>query len=257
MAQEKYRSTGKTAAKKPQNAPARRAPSPEEKKRLAAKKREEARLAEERRKREKLARKKRRGRLFAISFALALCFVVLYWGWVALSIANRADGSENALPLLIFTEGNREEDSRLEADEVTFGGGEYLPVTVLEKYTAISTFGDYTTRSFLITANGEYATFTLNSCNVLVNGQKVSMKADAFLKDDVLYIPVDFFTDKMTCFTYSHSSALAANVLTYLPENEISFVFRDTPTSATVDVATVPVAPTVPEDPEDPETPEV
>jgi len=254
MAQEKYRKT----EKRPQKSPVKKNISSEEKrrreeekKRREAKRREEARIAAENRRRAKIARKKRRGRIFALSFVLALVFVVLYWAWVAFSIFGRTSLSEDALPLLIFTDGKREEDVRLEAEAVTFGEEVFLPVTVLEKYTAISIFGDYDTRSFLIRQGGDYATFTLGSCNVLVNGQKVSMKSAAFLKDDVLYIPVDFFTDKMTCFSFAHSSALAANVLTYFPEGEMTFVFRDMPPSPTVDVSTAPVIPTVPETPEE------
>ncbi len=246
MAGESYRKT----EKRPQSGPVKKKISSEEQKRREAKRREEARIAAENRRRAKLYRKKRRARILALSFALALVFVVIYWAWVAFSIMTRADLPEDALPILIFTDGERKEDLRFEAEEITFGDGAFLPVTVLEKYTAISIFGDYDTRSFLIRQGGEYATFTLNSPAVLVNGEKVSMKASAFLKDDVLYIPVDFFTDKMTCFTYAHSSALAANVLTYLPQAEMTFVFRDMPTSPTVDISTAPVIPTVSETPE-------
>ncbi|MBR4288270.1 MAG: hypothetical protein IKT50_02395 [Clostridia bacterium] len=246
MAQEKYRKT----EKRPQKSPVKKNISSEEKKRREAKRREEARIAAENRRRAKIARKKRRTRIFALSFALSLVFVVIYWAWVAFSIVSRDAISEDALPLLVYTDGERKEDLRFEAEEVTFGDNVFLPVTVLEEYTAISIFGDYDTRSFLIGGGDEYATFTLGSCNVLVNGQKVSMKASAFLKDDVLYIPIDFFTDKMTCFSYTHSSALAAGVLTYLPEGEMNFIFREMPDSPTVDIATAPVIPTVSEDPE-------
>ena len=246
MAQEKYRKT----EKRPQSSAVKKTVSSEEKKRREAKRREEARIAAENRRRAKIARKKRRTRIFAISFALSLVFVVIYWAWVAFSILGRDAISEDALPLLVYTDGERKEDLRFEAEEVTFGDEVFLPVTVLEEYTAVSIFGDYDTRSFLIRQDGEYATFALNSPSVLVNGQKVSTKSSAFLKDDVLYIPVDFFTDKMSCFSYTHSSALAANVLTYLPQEGISFVFREMPASPTVDAATVPVIPTVPETPE-------
>lgn len=249
MAQEKYRRTEQKVKKAPQKKPI----SSEERRKKAEKAREQARLAAEQRKREKEARKARRGRIFALAFSLAIGFVAIYWCWVAYSIIGRATVPEDALPLLVFTDGERKEDQSFTAEEVTFGGEVYLPVSMLEKYMPISIFGDYDTRSFLISANGEYATFTLGSCNVLVNGQRVAMKGNAFLKDDVLFIPVDFFTDKMNCFSYTHSSALAANVLTYLPQTEDAFLFRDTPTSPTVDFATVPVFPTVPEGGEEPQ----
>ena len=242
MAQEKYRAVPKKA--KPSQSPKKPAPSPEERRKLAEKKRE----AEEARRRKRYLQKQRRKRIFRFAFVLSLVFVALYWGFVAFSIANRTEQPDDAMPVLVFTDGERKEDTRLEAERVYFGDEIFLPVTILEEYTAISTFGDYDTRSFLISATGEYATFTLGSCNVLINGERVSMKSSAFLKDDILYLPIDFYTDKMTCFAYSHSSALAANVLTYHPEAEISFFFRGTPTSPTVNFDTVPVLPTLPEE---------
>lgn len=258
MAQEKYRAAVKRqpAAKAAPKAASKPTPSPEQKKALLEKRREEARRLSEQKKKDRLARKSRRKKLFALAFLLSLVFVGIYWGWVAFSIHSLGGVDENALPVLLFTDGKREEDARLEAEEVNFDGEEYLPVTVLENYMSVSVFGDHVTRSFLLSADGQYATFTLNSCNVVINGEKVSMKGESFLKDDVLYLPVDFYTEKMTCFTYTHSSALAANVLTFLPENEITFTFQGTPTSPTVDFATVPVVPTLPEDPENPENPD-
>ena len=242
MAQEKYRAAQKKT--KPSQSPKKPSPSPEERKKLAEKKRE----AKEALRRKRYLQKQRRKRIFGLAFVLSLVFVAIYWCFVAFSIGNRVEIQKDAMPVLVFTDGERKEDVRLEAESIYFGEEIYLPVTILEKYTAISTFGDYDTRSFLISATGEYATFTLDSCNVLINGERVSMKSSAFLKDDILYLPIDFYTDKMTCFAYSHSSALAANVLTYHPESEISFFFRGTPTSPTVNFDTVPVLPTLPEE---------
>lgn len=238
--------TPKRQAPKKPTTSAKKALSPEEKRILNQKKREQERLRREEAARLRQLRRQRRKKLFLISSVLALVFVVFYYGYVALSILLRPDGSEDALPLMVFTQGELEEDTAFEPQEVTFNGGTYLPVTVLEPYMAISQFGDYETRSFLLCDSGEYATFYLGTCNAVVNGEKVFLENRVFLKDEMLYIPVDFFEDKMNCFDYTHSSALAANVLTYLEGVDPGFRFSPSSENQPVDVATVPVAPTVP-----------
>ncbi len=220
-------------------------------KHLQAKRQKEA-LASQR----KAERRERRRVLFRVSLSIALVFVLLYWGWVALSIGNRQDkASEDALPLLIFRDGQRKEDTRLEAQEVFFHGSSYLPVTFLEPYMAISQFGDYQTRSFLLCDTGEWATFYLGSCNAIVNGEKVSLRSAVFLRDEVLYLPVDFFSDKMNCFTFTHSSALSANVLTYNESVSPGFYFHASSPTAPVDPATAPAPPADPGENEAPTTP--
>ena len=216
--------------------------------RLAAEKRREAqrqaRLEAAQRREE---RRERRRRLFRISLSISLVFVALYWIFVSVTISRRGDlANQDALPLLIFQEGQRKEDTRLEAQEVFFRGTNYLPVTFLEPYMAISQFGDYQTRSFLLSDSGEYATFYLGSCNAIVNGERVSLKSEVFLKDDVLYLPVDFYTDKMNCFTFTHSSPLSANTLTLKTSVTPAFCFHSATPSAPVDPASAPQAPAEP-----------
>ncbi len=254
MAPETYRRTGTQRPKGQKTAPGKQSQgvSPEEKRRLQAiaraKRREEERRALEQKKERARLRKIRRKKLFLTSLSLALVFVVLYWAYVAFAISGRENGNEDALPLLLFTEGERDEDKSLTVEETSFAGKTFVPVTALEEYMVISQFGDYATRSFLLCESGEYATFYLNTCNAVINGVPVSLKNASFLKDDVLYLPVDFFTDKMNCFTFTVSSPLGANVLTFRESVTPSFVFRASLPSATVDAATIPVAPVV--DPE-------
>ena len=248
MPQEKYRAKPKNPA--PRKAPAQKAQlSPEERRRLQAKRKEEMRrLAEEKAHRAAL-RRRRRKMLFRLSFILSLVFVFAYWIWVALSISNRPSDADQALPLYLFTEGERKEDAILEPEEVFFNQNVYLPVTKLEEYMAISQFGDHITRSFLIPSSGEYATFYLGSEEAVINGQAVSLKAPAFLKDEVLYLPADFYAEKMNCFTYSESvAAYGANVLTFTGESP-SFLFHSFPPSPPVDPATIPVFTPPPEEP--------
>jgi len=254
MAQEKYRKRPSNTDGTRKNTPSGGL-SPEEKQNRARKKREAERRRLQEKQRQREMRRVRRKKLFVLSFALALVFVLLYWCGIALLIANRSDGREEALPLLIFTEGERKEDARIEPEECYFSDHYYLPITFLESYTTISQFGDYQTRSVLIGGTGEYATFYLGTSEAVVNGRKVSLEENVFLKDDVLYLPVDFFTNKMNGFQFTTSSALAAVVLTYQPTEELSFGFYSTPPSETVSFDTVPVAPTVP-DPEAPTAPE-
>jgi len=82
-----------------------------------------------------------------------------------------------------------------------------------------------------------------------INGERVFLEGCCFMKDEVLYLPVDFFEDKMNCFDYTHSSALAADVLTYLDPIQHSFRFSPAQATPSVDYSTVPVIPTVPETP--------
>ena len=169
---------------------------------------------------------KRRKRLFRLCFVVSLVFVALYWVVVAVSIINRPDGSKDALPLLLYTQGERKEDSRKEPEETCIGGVKYLPISFLEKYMAISQFGDDHTRSFLICSNNQYATFYLGTEEVIVNGEHVSIKAPAILKNDELYLPLDFYADKMNCFELGlNNPTYGADVLTYSKEIDPAYVF--------------------------------
>lgn len=236
----------KSEGNKPRRAP--NALSPEEKRR-----REEVLRtlkAEEQARRQAAAaqRKTRRIRLFRLSGIFSVVLVLIYWLAVALMIRGRDDGSENAVPVKIFTEASRKEDKTFKVDDVYFNGTYYLPVTFLKDYTAISEFGDHKTRSFSLAATGEYASFDLGTGNAVVNGQTVSIKAVSFVKNDTLYLPVDFYTDKMSCFEFAYSSALSANVLTYLESAGMGFTFHESRESARVDVSTAPLpAPVEPE----------
>jgi hypothetical protein len=226
------------------------APSPEERR-----KREEARRAEElRRRREaheaKLLRRERQKALFGRAFLLALVFVAIYWIWVVVSISSRSDGKEDAMPILVFTKGEKSEDSKFEAEQVYFNNTYYLPVTCLEPYMAITQFGDRSTRSILLCESGEYATFYLNNESAVINGQRVFLKHPAFLKDDVLYLPSEFYKETMNCFTLDDSVALAGKVLTFDPEKTPSFGFKTASSVPLVDPATIPVIPE-PTDPAD------
>ncbi len=249
MAQERYRTTPQRPNRQgPKTAPAANPPRPAGKK---PRPKSAAQLQEERlqaRRRRRLHRQ-RRLQLMKVSFLVSLVMVALYWAYVALSIVNRPDGTENALPLMIFTEGEREDDSTLEIGEVFFNGAYYLPVTELEPYMAISQFGDHKTRSFLLCGSEEYATFTLGSPAVEINGVETSLKENSFLLNDVLYIPMDFFTDKMNCFTFTESAPLAAKVLTFNESVTPAFRFHSDSAPARVDPATVPVAPVLPAEP--------
>lgn len=228
----------RTAQKSAPNPPRKKIPSKERK--------EELRLKKEQAAQERRERRGRRRALFSLSLGVAVLFVALYWAWVVFSIVNRPDGSENALPILIYTQGEKEEDSRLEKEEVFLNGTYYLPVTCLEPYMAITQFGDWQTRSILLCESGEYATFYLNSENAVINGQKVAIQNNAVLKNDVLYLPVEFYTEKMNCFSFAESVPLAANVLTFQSELTPAFRFRISDSVPQIDPNTIPVPTTPP-----------
>ncbi len=236
MAQERYR-TGRTrTAPKPQPNP-----SVEQRKKASLRKKKEA---EERAERRRIAARRRRYKrgLFRISLALSLVFVMLYYAYVAIAISTRSDGSADAMDTLVFQEGKRKEEKTISADITYRKGAYYLPVTELEEMMAISQFGDHRTRSFMLCDSEEYASFVLNSCDVIVNGEKVSTKNPAFVENDVLYLPMDFVTEKMNCFTFSEAvPAYGANVLTFLKTADPAFRFHPTPPESSVSVDTIPV----------------
>lgn len=243
IAQNKAPNRGQSQGRQPQKAVPREL-SPAEKHRREAK-REAIRRRKEELARQKQIRRERRKRLFKLSFVVALVFVVLYWTFVAVSIATRPDGSEDALSLLIFRQGERKAIDEYEPEEVCIGETKYLPISFLKDFVAISEFGDHKTRSFLLCSDGEYATFYINNEEVIINGEHVAMRAPARLIDGELHLPVDFFAEKMTCFELGKNNATyGADVLTFLPEQSQSFVFRTCTGENTVDYKTVPVAPT-------------
>ena len=236
MAQERYRTgRARTAQKQKPN------PSLEQRKKTSFRKKKEA---EERAERRRIAARRRRYKrgLFRISLSLALVFVMLYYAYVAIAISTRSDGSADALDTLVFQEGKRKEEKTISAEVTYRKGTYYLPITELEEMMAISQFGDHRTRSFMLCDSEEYASFVLNSCDVIVNGERVSTKNPAFVENDVLYLPMDFVTEKMNCFTFSEAvPAYGANVLTFLKTEDPAFRFRATPTENAVSVDTIPV----------------
>ena len=219
--------------------------SPEERRRRARLAREEAQRRREEKARVAARRRVQRRALFRRCFVLSLVFVVLYWAVVALIITKRSDGSEDLLPVMIFTDGNREADKTLSPETGAVNGVMYLAVTELEQYFTISQFGDHRTRSFAIASTGEYATFALDSDEAVINGVPVSLTHPALLREDVLYLPLDFFASAMTCFTFSPAVAsYGADVLTFF-DTDPGFLFAPAPQSDPVDYASVPRAPVV------------
>lgn len=262
MAPERYRATSSRPPQRPQGqtrrpadgqnqpnrtrsqGPARRELSPAEQHRDRARK-EALRRRKEELARQRRIRRERRKRLFKLCFTVSLVFVVLYWIFVGVSIANRPDGSEDALSLLLFRQGERKPVKEYEPEEVCIGETKYLPVSFLEDFFAISQFGDHKTRSFLLCSDGEFATFYLDTEEVIVNGERTSMRAPAKLINGELHLPVEFFAEKMSCFELGKNNATyGADVLTYLDDQETSFVFKSCTAEAPVDYNTVPVLPT-------------
>lgn len=252
MAQERYR-TGRQTAARPSAPKQKPVPSAAELQQRRKAAQERAKRAREEKIRLRRERRERRKRLFVLSFVVGVIFVALYWIWVVVDITGRPNGGEDALPILIYTAGEREKDSELEAETVYHNGSYYLPITSLEPYMAITQFGDWSTRSFLLCESGQWATFHLGTENAVINGQRVSLRYPAFCRDEVLYLPIDFFTDKMNCFTFDDSVALASKILTVHTEVTPSFAFCEDAVPQKVDAATIPVAPVFPSDEEPPQ----
>ncbi len=229
----------------PSQAP-RRALTPEEReereRRLAARRREEEGSFREDEEERRLRAQRSRRLLFIVSLVLALVFTAAYWIFAAVSISGRPAVSGEVYPLLVYTEGKQKEDLSYKAEEVVFRGNTCLPLSCPGRYLSLTLSGNASTRTVLL-ENGEEATFYLDTDRAVVNGQNVFLGSNSFLKDGELYIPVDFFTDKMNCFSYSYSSAQKSYVLTFDPEASPAFTFRDAPASEPVSASTIPAAP--------------
>ena len=235
---EKYRARVQTASRSKTVKTASHRPSSEE-----AKKSQQRKLAAQKRREEKrrlaLLRKRRRQQIFRLSFALSLLFLILYWSVVAILIGTRDTSAKDALPLMVFTQGERKPDEEYEKSEFLVGGVKYLPVTKLSPYFTASQFGDSMTRSIQL-KNGQWATFYLGTCEAVINFVHTSLSAPALLMEDELYLPLDFYSEKMNCFELKRDDAThEADTLTVLPV-EPAFRFGDMPSSPTVLKNTIP-----------------
>ena len=204
-----------------------------EQKRLRRERWEREQREKERRLREREERKLRRRewRLFLlkISLVLAVVFVGLYWLIVFLTVGKGGTDAEDAFPMKIFIGEEKKEACTLEAENVFFDGTNYLPLSVLrdgalKDHIAFTYFGDEVQPGFSLKDGKDFATFLVGRSDVIINGQKVSLSAAAFFKDEELYIPIDFFTDRMNCFSFSYSAVNACNVLTFDSSAEPAFV---------------------------------
>ncbi len=208
----------------------------------------ERRQEEERRRRERekerAQRALRRRQLFLLSFIAAVALVVIYWLWVAADIAFRPDGTEDAQPVILFTQGKKEKDKEYSVDEVFHRGTHYLPITAFEPYFEISQFGDHISRSFKINETGEFATFYINTCNAVINSQKVSLKKEAIVRDGTLYLPLEFFREAMAdVITVDDSPALAAWVVTVKEGKGKYFKYQINEASVSIDPSLAPAFP--------------
>lgn len=234
MAPERYRATVKQTPQ-PRNTTRQRAAGTSPRRPLTEEQLQRRREREAALQREMLARKRReqkrkmhQKRLFRFCFILSLVLVAIYWTVVTISIVCRPDGTEDALPLLLYTDGASKADKEYEPETVCIGSQKYLPIHFLEKYFTISEFGDHETRSFQICSTGEFVTFFVNTEEGIINGQRFSMKAPALVKDEILYLPVEFYGEKMHCFEYSkNNSTYGADVLTFYKDRDQTFIFHE------------------------------
>ncbi|MBQ3866248.1 MAG: hypothetical protein II776_05045 [Clostridia bacterium] len=190
--------------------------------------------------RQKRIRRFRRRRLFALSFILSL-FIVIGYFVILFATVGRADKPRGAYPVQVFRAGEKKAAVTLSVEETSVNGTTYLPVTVLSEFVTITQYGDQDTRSIGL-AGGDWISFDLNTADCVVNGEHASLEAKVFMKGDVLYLPADFFFRKMNCFEYTYSSALSANVLTFLDGVTPALNGRTMTRTGRIDPASVPTA---------------
>lgn len=243
--------------------PARRPLTPEEhrerERRRALRQREEEERRREEEKERKARAKKTRRVLFVASLVLALVFTAVYWAFVGFSIKNRSAVpkalSDKYYPLLIYTEGSEKEDLSYKAKDQIFdtvNKRPYVPLSCFKKYVPVTLSGDPGTRVILL-ANGDEAKFYLGTDHAVINGEDVFLSAPAFLKNGELYLPLDFLTDHMNCFSFNSSVIInnvgKCNVLSFIGTVAPGMTSRTSSGCTKVDRSTVPPDPVPTESP--------
>ena len=186
-------------------------------------------------------RRFRRRRLFLLSFLLSLVIVAGYYTVLMTGISKSVPEKE-VYPVQVFRAGEKNALKTYSVEETRFNGATYLPLTALQEFVTVTQYGDHARRS-LSFSGGDIATFDIGTPNCVLNGVKASLEAPVLLKDDVLYLPVDFFFRRMSCFEYTFSSPLNANVLTFLSDVTPALTAHEMANTGRVDPATVPPAP--------------
>ncbi|MCI8332520.1 MAG: hypothetical protein HFE78_06815 [Clostridiales bacterium] len=83
---------------------------------------------------------------------------------------------------------------RVDADDLYRNGQLYLSMDDVVKLCELTVTGDHTKRTYFPTdASENYVTFYFNSSQIIVNGEKMLMEGDTFVKGNVLYVPASFF----------------------------------------------------------------
>lgn len=227
-----------------QGVPNRPVLSPEARRAKEAARREAIERAREEKLRQKALRRLRRRRLFVLSSVFALVIVAIYYV-VLFAGLGKTQAPKDAYPVQIFRAGEKDALETLSVEETLFNGNTYLPLSVLQRFVTVTQYGDHARRS-LSFSGGDIATFDLGTPNCEINGVRMSLEAPVLLKDEVLYLPVDFFFRRMNCFEYTYSSPLKANVLTFLPELSPALVPQAMSITPRIDPNTVPAVTAAP-----------
>ena len=187
-------------------------------------------------------RRFRRKRLFLLSFLLALVFTAGYFAFRMATISRVTVSTKGAYGVQLFRENEKNAVKTYTVKETYFNKSTYLPLDALQEFVTVTESGDEHHRS-LILPNGDQVTFDLGTPNCTVNGVRASLEAPVFLKDDVLYLPVDFFSRWMNCFTYTFSSPLDAYVLSFSGDVTPALTTRAMNATPKIDVAAKPATP--------------
>lgn len=150
---------------------------------------------------EKKAQKARKTKKIFIFALYALLFVVmaaLSFGGLALSVYS--DQIANALHSTRFRyQVGDNAPVYVNLDELYSDGMLYLSMNDIAELCELTVTGDHTKRTYFPTDDSEnYVTFYFSSNQVIVNGEKMLMKAETYTVDKTIYVPVSFFENYMT-----------------------------------------------------------
>ncbi|MCI8590645.1 MAG: hypothetical protein HFE77_08065 [Clostridiales bacterium] len=83
---------------------------------------------------------------------------------------------------------------RVDANDLYQDGKLYLSMNDIAKLCELTVTGDHTKRTYFPTdASENYVTFYFSSSQIIVNGEKMLMEGDTYVKGNVLYVPASFF----------------------------------------------------------------
>lgn len=176
-----------------------------------------------RRIRERQRRKRVAKRFFIITVILYVFLLLAVLVAISLSLKS-CKSSEPKTNIEISDKDNNTET--INKSELYYDDVLYIPLTAIEKLTDIKVTGDKDNISFILEVNGEFAKFEINSTKAQVNSNGIELSSKSLIKDGILYLPFDFFTDYMQGFIVELDEKQKVKKISLDPNVEPQFVLK-------------------------------